>query len=142
MATQPTSGPRPTTCPCGQLGTLIQCCGPIIANERPAMTAEELMRSRYSAFALGQTEPALDAAAHLLRSWDPDTRPGHIGFEPGRVWTGLEVVATEGGGALDATGIVHFRASFTDSGSAETLTERSSFRRVDGRWVYVAGIRP
>lgn len=131
-------------CPCGEPGTLSQCCGPVIAGDRQAMTAVELMRSRYSAFALGSTSP--DAAAHLLRSWDPDTRPNDLGFEPGRAWTGLEVIEIERGGALDATGIVAFRASFTDSGAGrstpETLTERSSFRRVDGRWVYTAGVRP
>lgn len=108
------------------------------------MTAAELMRSRYSAFALGSSSP--HASTHLLRSWDPDTRPADVGFEPGRTWIGLEVLDIERGGALDATGIVAFRASFTDSETGvdtrETLTERSSFRRVDGRWVYTAGVRP
>ena len=90
------------------------------------------MRSRYSAFVVGDGE-------HLLRSWHPDTRPVEVSFVPGQTWTALEIVSTERGRALDATGTVEFRARYRRDGRAGTLHEISRFARVGGRWVYVDG---
>ncbi|BBG02383.1 UPF0225 protein [Pseudonocardia saturnea] len=95
---------------------------------RPAATAEDLMRSRYTAFVRGDS-------AHLLASWHPSTRPRRLRLEPGSVWTGLEIVARSGGAMFDAEGVVEFRAQRHDG----TLHERSRFVREDGRWFYVDG---
>lgn len=93
------------------------------------------MRSRYSAFAVGD-------ARYLEASWDPDTRPRRVRLgDDDRTWTGLEIVATERGGLLDADGVVEFRASHRDHDGDHVLHERSRFRRLDGRWVYVDGLR-
>jgi SEC-C motif domain protein len=90
------------------------------------------MRSRYSAFVVGD-------AAHLLRSWHPDTRPDEVTFVAEQAWTGLEIVATERGRALDATGVVEFRARYRRGRRSGELHEASRFGRVDGRWVYIDG---
>ncbi len=37
-------------CPCGSGQTFDTCCGPIIAGTQKAVTAEAVMRSRYSAY--------------------------------------------------------------------------------------------
>ena len=39
-------------CPCGSLLAYAVCCGPLLTGERHAETAEALMRSRYTAFAV------------------------------------------------------------------------------------------
>lgn len=93
------------------------------------------MRSRFSAFALGDT-------AYLLRSWHSSTRPRRPELTPAQRWTRLEIVETERGGLLDATGTVTFHAHYRDAGRPGTLTERSSFAREDGRWVYLDGEQP
>jgi SEC-C motif-containing protein len=86
------------------------------------------MRSRYSAFALGDT-------AYLLRSWDRATRPRRL--EPDGVrWTGLDVLETSGGGMFDTEGVVEFIAHYRDQGQPGDLHERSRFVRRDGAWVY------
>ena len=90
------------------------------------------MRSRYSAFVVGD-------AGHLLRSWHPDTRPDEVTFVADQTWTSLEIVSTERGRALDATGIVEFRARYRRGNLAGELHEASRFARVDGRWVYIDG---
>ena len=90
------------------------------------------MRSRYSAFVIGDAE-------HLLRSWHPDTRPDEISFLADQTWTSLEIVSTERGRALDATGTVEFRAHYVRNGRAGSLHEASRFARSGGRWVYVDG---
>ncbi len=87
------------------------------------------MRSRYSAFALGDE-------AHLARSWHPRTRPDHIDVDDGTVWTGLIIEdAAEDGDAA----VVAFRARWRQAGRDGELVERSRFVRRGGRWVYVDG---
>ncbi|WP_374968847.1 YchJ family protein [Terrabacter sp. BE26] len=120
-------------CPCGSQLAYAVCCGPLLAGERPAATAEALMRSRYTAFALGDE-------AYLLRTWHPRTRPNRIGLDPGLRWTGLDVRRSERGGTGDEDGVVEFVASWTDAGgSTGRLHEVSRFERRAGRWVYVDG---
>jgi SEC-C motif domain protein len=68
-----------------------------------AATAEQLMRSRYSAFAVGN-------AGYLLATWHSTTRPRTLELEPGVRWTRLDVVATTGGALLAAEGTVEFVA--------------------------------
>jgi SEC-C motif-containing protein len=84
------------------------------------------MRSRYSAFAVGD-------AAYLRATWDPATRPRRVRVDPAVRWTGLEVLGRTGGGLLDTEGTVSFRARH-DGGVVE---EDSRFRRDAGRWLYV-----
>jgi SEC-C motif-containing protein len=98
------------------------CCGPFHRGAA-APTAELLMRSRYSAFVVGD-------AAYLLATWHPTTRPRTLETGGGRLR--LEVIEAHGG-LLDAEGSVHFRAHRTD-GTAE---ERSRFVRDAGRWSYL-----
>lgn len=122
------------TCPCGSGETLERCCGPIIGGRARAATAERLMRSRFTAFALADAE-------HLLRSWHETTRPAAVRFPPGQQWTRLEVLATLAGGLLDIEGEVEFRAHFVRDGRPGQLHELSRFVRDDaGRWVYLGPV--
>ena len=88
------------------------------------------MRSRYSAFAIGDLD-------YLARSWHPDTRPRTIHDDPTRAWTGLEILATTRGGLLDQEGTVTFDAHHRDPHGDHVLHEASTFGRVDRMWVYV-----
>lgn len=122
-------------CPCGIGETLASCCDTIHRNDAGlGSTAEQLMRARYSAYALG-----LDH--FVLSSWHPDTRPPALGTDPGTEWLGLDVIETERGGGLDNDGIVEFVATFRRAADAEpiALHERSSFVRVGANWRYVDG---
>ena len=119
----------PVGCPCGSRLAYDECCGPVVRNERPADTAEELMRSRYTAYALGDVD-------HVFRSWHPATRPDELDQLPRLDWTGLEIVETVDGGPGDDHGVVEFRASYAGG----VLHERSRFTRRAGRWVYLDGI--
>jgi SEC-C motif domain protein len=97
-----------------------------------AETAEELMRSRYAAYALGET-------GYVFRTWHPRTRPDVVTHNPTTRWTGLRVLGTDAGGAGDATGEVTFVATYDAARGAGELRERSRFERRGGRWVYVDG---
>lgn len=90
------------------------------------------MRSRYSAFAVGD-------AAYLLASWHPSTRPADLELDPDVRWVRLDVLATTAGGPFDTTGTVEFRAHHRDADGRGALHEVSRFVRDDGTWRYVDG---
>jgi len=118
-------------CPCGSGAVFDGCCAPVLAGT-PARTAEQLMRSRFSAFVVGDER-------HLFATWHPRTRPEAIDLDPALRWTGLEIVETGAGGAGDSTGTVEFHARWRDGGTRGALHERSRFIRYAGRWWYVDG---
>ncbi len=128
--------PAPDRCPCGSGDTYAGCCAALHRGERSAATAEALMRSRFSAFAVGEVE-------YLLSSWDRETRPGTLELDDTIIWRRLQIVDTEAGGPADATGVVEFRAQYVADGRRQILHERSRFRRDrDGAWRYVDGVFP
>ena len=119
-------------CPCGSGDDYGACCGRLHAGA-PAPTAELLMRSRYSAFAVGD-------ARYLLRTWHSSGRPETLELDPALQWTRLAVLETEGGGIFDATGTVRFRAVYVQDGKRGVLAETSRFIRQDGLWTYLGPI--
>jgi SEC-C motif domain protein len=119
-----------TRCPCGTGDTYDRCCGRLHRGEAQATTAEQLMRSRYSAYAVGDD-------GYLHESWHPTTRPRSIALDPALQWVQLEIVASDRGGALDEEGTVEFRAHHQRDGLPGVLHEVSRFTRLDRRWVYL-----
>ncbi|BBX26783.1 YchJ family protein [Mycolicibacterium alvei] len=124
------SSDRP--CPCGSGRAYGDCCGPLHTGGQQAPTALALMRSRFSAFALGD-------AGYLLTSWHPDTRPSELTLDAAITWRRLQIVDTEAGGEDDAEGLVEFRAQYVQDSRRHILHERSRFERVGGRWRYLDG---
>ncbi len=133
------SGP----CPCGggpEMLPYAVCCGALHRGERSAAAAEELMRSRYAAFAVGDD-------AYLVRTWHPRTRPPHLDLDPATRWTGLTVLRSERGAVDDEDGLVEFVARWTEPAAPSTsagrrrgqLHEVSRFARRAGRWFYLDG---
>ena len=120
-------------CPCGTGLPYVDCCGRLHDGRATAATAEQLMRSRYSAFALGD-------AAYLLDTWHPTTRPRTLDLDPAVRWTGLDVLATSGGTLFEAAGTVEFRAHYVAAGRSGAQHEDSRFVRDDGRWRYLDGV--
>ena len=118
------------TCPCGSGEAFDRCCAPVLADVRAAPTAERLMRSRYTAFSLGDR-------AHLLASWHPTTRPDDLELDD-LEWLGLTIVDVVPGGPWDDEGVVEFVARYRGA-SRGRIHERSRFVRERGRWLYVDG---
>ncbi|MEH6823203.1 MAG: YchJ family metal-binding protein [Motiliproteus sp.] len=122
-------------CPCGSQLSYPHCCQPTISGLQQAATAEALMRSRYSAFALGEAD-------YLIATTHPDYRQGldrQSLIDPQMRWLGLQIIATTLGGERDASGQVRFIATFIEAGQFGTLEENSSFSRIDQRWYYRNG---
>ena len=119
-------------CPCGTGLPYGECCGLLHEGRARAATAEQLMRSRYSAFVSGD-------AGYLLRTWHRTTRPRTLDLDPDVRWTGLDVVSTSGGSLLETAGTVEFRASYAVVKRVGVQHEHSRFVREGGRWTYLDG---
>lgn len=115
-------------CPCTSGLALSACCGPFLDASKLPPTALATMRSRYAAFATGNSD-------HLFRTWHPTTRPaGDI--HTGQGWIGLDIVEVVDGGEEDTTGIVEFIAHNING----DMRERSRFAKRAGRWFYLDAI--
>ncbi|WP_020396581.1 YchJ family protein [Thiolinea disciformis] len=121
-------------CPCQSGQWYNECCRPFHQG-KAAPTAELLMRSRYSAYVLGD-------AAYLHRTWSKHTRPTLKSLMQSHSiqWLGLTIECTEQGGSDDQEGIVEFTARFSENHQEQALHEISRFVRENGRWVYLAGV--
>ena len=123
-------------CPCCSGNHYEHCCGPLHRGEQVAATPEALMRSRYSAFALG------GLGEYLFKTW-ADNAPGRPPEDAAMLnvrtvdWQRLEIMQTSIHGAQ---GMVEFRAWYLEDGQEHVLHERSRFRRSAGRWQYVDGV--
>ncbi|HEY0269021.1 MAG TPA: YchJ family metal-binding protein [Methyloradius sp.] len=102
---------------------------------QPAITAEALMRSRYSAYVLNLED-------YLLATWHPDTRPVQLDLSGGDItkWLGLHIKQVSNTDADNAT--VELVARYKTHGKAERLHEVSRFIRLDNRWFYLDGRFP
>ena len=121
------------TCPCGSARDMSDCCGRYLAGT-PAPTAEALMRSRYTAYAIGvlvyiAATCAGPAALALDRA---EAEAAQIGTE----WLGLEIIKTTRGRETDSEGTVKFVFRYRHNGVEAAQQDLSKFRRVDGLWRY------
>lgn len=119
-------------CPCCSGKSYEECCKPFHTGEADAPTAEKLMRSRFSAFAIPNGE-------YLMKTTLAGKRKFHNKKdlqEWGEInqWNKLEIVA------VPTTTVVEFKAFYTDENGAEQIHhERSRFQQEKGKWFYVDG---
>lgn len=123
-------------CPCQSGRTYAQCCAPLHRGQAHAGDAQALMRSRYSAYVVGDAD-------YLRATWHPSTRPAALELDDAGTtrWLGLEVKRHVPSDADHA--LVEFVARYRIGGApAVRLHEISRFVREAGRWNYVDGEFP
>lgn len=122
-------------CPCQSGSQYLSCCARFIDHGSSPETAEQLMRSRYTAYTQANE-------AYLLATWHPSTRPASLDLaaEQGLTWLGLNITRVVGGGANDERGEVCFVARWrVGGGRVHRQQECSRFVREQGRWLYLDG---
>lgn len=124
-------------CPCGSGLSYPDCCEPIISGKKVAETAQQLMRSRYTAFTLANTD-------YLMRSHSVKTRPikerkSIEQWARSVSWMGLTILNIQAGEANDEKGTVEFKALYLENGKPQQIHEKSHFERENRLWVYVSG---
>ena len=127
-----------SVCPCGGLppnAAFADCCEPLLEGRKQPGNAEQLMRSRYTAYTLGRAD-------YLSETWHASTRPVDLqldkpGAPHGARWLGLVVRGHQR--IDDAHEEVSFTARWREQGRAHRMTETSRFLCEDGKWYYVDG---
>ena len=124
-------------CPCGSGEPYEKCCGPFLGGKSQPATAEQLMRSRYTAYAR-QNANYLVASTHPSKRERNELKTIKKSFR-GINWRSLEILAIDKGGADDTEGTVEFKAHCEGGGQKATVHEISQFVRDDGHWFYLDG---
>ena len=122
-----------TACPCGH-ESYQQCCQPLHAGQQQAATAEQLMRSRYSAFALQQIDYLIQTTALGQQAYLD--RTAIVDWSRRNRWLQLEILQTEDKiGKLHAS--VEFKAHYHDGQQAQEHHELSYFVQHHQQWYFL-----
>ena len=107
----------------------------MLKQERKAENAEALMRSRFTAHAVGDYR-------HLHRTYLETARKPFVEEEKGGdvQWTRL-VIHSHEPGAKPGTAFVDFTAYFDDAGREQAMHEKSEFTQIAGDWFYARTVR-
>lgn len=122
-------------CPCSSGADFEMCCAGIVAGERKALTAEQLMRSRYTAYVMKKVD-------YLVATTHPDERADELAKSIRKwmkevEWLKLHVIATEGGTEVDEFGHVEFVAEYIGNTGPGRHHECSVFEKIDDHWYYL-----
>ncbi|MCF7763679.1 MAG: SEC-C domain-containing protein [Verrucomicrobia bacterium] len=122
-------------CPCKSRLTYGTCCMPLHHGKVKPETAEQLMRSRFSAYFFRQVD-------YLVNTTHPETREPGLKQELTKViyqvnWSYLTILNVSKGGREDKTGKVEFIANYFVNGEPMELHEHSRFKRFKGVWKYL-----
>lgn len=125
-------------CPCFSGKTFSDCCQPLLEGRSVAITAEQLMRSRYCAHTCGQIQ-------YIVDTWEAQQRSqldveGIKQWALNSQWLGLQVLACKNGLAGDGEGTVEFVASFKSGGELQLHREVSTFIRRNERWYFLNAV--
>ena len=124
-------------CPCTSKATFDRCCEPFITGQKVPETAEKLMRSRFSAYALGRADYlAATTCAEERAKLDVEELARYCKAVR---CVSLRILSTEAGGKEDETGVVLFHAKLLINGKRMLHREKSRFVREEGKWAYVDG---
>lgn len=121
------------SCFCGNQLSFSQCCKPYLEAKVSPDTPEKLMRSRYSAYALG------GYGEYLLKTWFPPMAKNLTVSELSektQQWINLDVL---GSGQKDNEGWVEFKATYQEEKVKSILHEKSVFTRIGAQWFYIGG---
>ncbi|MFO0615052.1 MAG: YchJ family metal-binding protein [Polyangiaceae bacterium] len=126
-------------CPCFSGSAYRDCCQPVHKALGAGVSAEKMMRSRYSAFALGLVDylvATLDPT-HADAKLDPAALRAAMGASArGHKYTGLRILSVEDG---EEKSVVTFHARLFEKGQDRSFTERSTFLRRGDKWLYAVG---
>lgn len=125
-------------CPCGSNENFENCCEPFLTGKALPKTAEQLMRSRYTAYTKVDVDYLKNTLAPESRS-DFDAKQTKEWAQQAK-WKGLKILSTEKGTAEDTKGVVEFTATYVQDGEGFDHHETSQFRKTEtGQWLFIDG---
>lgn len=127
-------------CPCGSSKEYTDCCAIAHNNILDVLTAEQLMRSRYSAYVMANSDYLNISHHSKTRPQSRSERRDTIKWAKRVKWEKLDVLYTYQGQENDEHGIVEFKAYFSEAGKSSLIHEKSTFEKENGHWVYKSAI--
>ena len=129
---------RAIPCPCSSKQAYANCCAPFHQGELP-VHALQLMRSRYSAYALclpeyiiHTTHPKNPQFHHNTAQWAKEISEFCVNTE----FRKLAILDTQ---EKDRSATVTFTAHLFQDEKDVSFTEKSYFEKVEGKWLYHSG---
>ncbi|TNF68652.1 MAG: YchJ family protein [Gammaproteobacteria bacterium] len=124
-------------CPCKSKLNYDQCCKIAHDNHQSVQTAEQLMRSRYSAYVLKLVD-------YIVETTHPQKRSKNLYLEIAQwaekpKWLNLEIMSKRFGQANDKVGFVEFKALYLLDGKEQFMHENSKFKKFSNKWYYFDG---
>ncbi len=125
-------------CPCQSGKKFANCCQPLLSYKKLATSAEQLMRSRFTAYTHSNWK-------YVFKTWHQSTRPSlaelRSGGESDTIkWLSLKLIRCEEGLPGDTTGLVQFVATYTDQKGIQQLKESSTFVFEQNKWLYLTAL--
>jgi len=128
---------KESPCVCQSGDSYQQCCSPYHHGVSLPSTALQLMRSRYSAYALRLIDYLVETTHYdKLR---PSYKTKLMATIHDTNWNGLEIVRTSLGQNSDKAGKVEFIASYIEDGEQRSMREHSRFKKYKNKWYYYDG---
>ncbi|MDP7591873.1 MAG: YchJ family metal-binding protein [Litorilituus sp.] len=133
--------PSHYSCFCGSTLLFEQCCQPFINKEKQPKTPQQLMKSRFSAYAYGHYQYIIDTYAHEKKSTILVEDIEHS--SEGCHWIALvihhskKILTTT---AVNHNYFVEFSAFYIINNTLCEMREKSSFVLEQGQWRYLDGI--
>lgn len=118
------------TCFCGSKKDFDMCCGAIIDGRKRAISPQELMQSRYSAYVKGNGK-YLVLTTFKENRYDEDLELIQE-FSNSVSWLGLEIIKAQ-------NNFVEFKAFYRDAQGIKVLHEKSRFVLEENTWFYKDG---
>lgn len=126
-----------THCPCGSEKKFTDCCEPFINGEKTPATAEELLRSRYSAFTISNVAYIVNTTSpnqrnqmseDAIKKWADDSE-----------WKKLEIIDIKNGSADAQETQIEFIAHYVLKDMKQHHHEIATFKKYDGKWLFEDG---
>jgi len=122
-------------CYCGNNKSYKTCCEVFHFNNGKTETAEQLMRSRYSAFVLANGDYLMQT--HHISTRLISEKKAIVKWAKSVEWIKLEILNTTEGLNNNEDGTVLFNAYFYDNGSIDVIHENSAFIKENNKWYYL-----
>jgi SEC-C motif-containing protein len=115
------------------------CCEPILKGTKPAATAEELMRARYSAYVVDNM--SFVEKTQIQIEGEEFNKEEASQWAQSSEWKGLKIHNSSKGKASDQVGHIEFSAFYNDKKTNTALEhkEKSVFEKTSEGWKFKSG---
>jgi SEC-C motif-containing protein len=125
-------------CPCCSEKSFSDCCYLFLMEKALPQTAEQLMRSRYSAYRQGRLDYIQQTMCDKASEGFDLESAKHV--SESTQWIRLKIIDAGQQSESIEYDEVEFEAKYREKGKVYVLHERSQFRRIGGKWFYTGGV--